>query len=447
MRRTRARILMLTFEYGPIRCGGLATLVTALCRAIDLERFEPVVVLPRSGCSPPWPRVERRSLPYCEADIYRDGGCEVWLLSNPVLDSEAIYPEPFVHASIKKTDEYGERVAELLGELRVDLVHLHDAYGYKCIYEARRLGLPSLLTVHRLHEDEPPLAFAELATSRLVDEVSTVSHSYLREREDFFRVRHRTHVVPNGIDTTFWTEDLLPREPGGRPARLRRLLQELGLPERPTFAYVGRLDGDQKGLDVLIEAYERHLRSAPVNLLVVGEGERALAERLAAAAASGENLRFIHRQHSPEEVRALLGAVDFILIPSRYEPFGLIQLEAMAMGTLPIVSRVGGLRDVIVELGREGGFGRSFEAGSAEELASSVQEMTRLAWSAPEVLTRARHAARMGVASWSAATMARRYEELYRIMLGAGTAPEEGVSSMRVEHLPTRQLEVARPWR
>jgi glycogen synthase len=415
---------MLTFEYGPIRCGGLAALVTALCRAIDLERFEPVVVLPRSGHSPPWPRLERRSLPYCEADVYRDEGCEVWLLSNAVLDSAAIYPEPLVHASIKKTDEYGERVADLLGGLRVDLIHLHDAYGYKCLYAAKRLGLPSLLTVHRLHEDEPPLAFAELATVRLADEVTTVSGSYLREREDFFRLHRRAHAVPNGIDTAFWSEDQLPHEPGGRAVRLRRLLQHLELPERPTFAYAGRLDGDQKGLDVLLEAYARHLRSAPVNLVVVGEGEQALAERLAAAAASGENLRFLHRQHSPEEVRALLGAVDFVLIPSRYEPFGLIQLEAMAMGALPIVSRAGGLKDVIVALGREGGFGRSFQAGSAEELASAVQEMTQLAWSAPEALARARQAARAGVASWSAAAMARRYEELYLAMLGAGSAPE-----------------------
>lgn len=427
MTRARARILMLTFEYGPIRCGGLATVVTALCRAIDLERFEPVVVLPRSGNSPPWPLVERRSLAYCEAEVYRDGGCEVWLLSNAVLDSAAIYPEPMVYASIKKTDEYGERVADLLGGLRIDLIHLHDAYGYKCLYEARRLGLPSLLTVHRLHEDEPPLAFAELATVHLVDAVSTVSRSYLDEREDFFRLHSQVHVVPNGIDATFWLEDQLPPPPDGRPARLRRLLQHLELPERPTFAYVGRLDGDQKGLDVLLAAYARHLRSAPINLVVVGEGDQALAERLAAAAASGDNLRFIRRQLAPEEVWTLLAAVDFVLIPSRYEPFGLIQLEAMAMGALPIVSLVGGLKDVIVELGREGGFGRSFQAGNAEELASAIQDMTTLAGNMA-ALARARQAALASVTSWSATVMARRYEELYRAMLGASPTVPNGVA-------------------
>ncbi len=427
MTKRRARILMLTFEYGPIRCGGLATMVTALCRAIDLERFEPVVVLPRSGHSPPWPLVERHTLAYCEAEVYRDGGCEVWLLSNAVLDSTAIYPEPMVHASIKKTDEYGERVADLLGELRVDLIHLHDAYGYKCLYEARRLGLPSLLTVHRLHEDEPPLAFAELATAHLVDAMSTVSYSYLRERGDFFGRHGQVHVVPNGIDTSFWHEDQLPLAPGGRPARLRHLLEHLELPERPTFAYVGRLDADQKGLDVLLEAYARHLRSAPVNLVVVGVGEPALAQQLAAAALSGENLRFIHRQYAPEEVRSLLGAVDFVLIPSRYEPFGLIQLEAMAMGALPVVSRVGGLKDVIIDLGHEGGFGRSFQAGNAEELASAVQEMTQLLSNVP-ALARARQTAQAGVVSWSAPVMARRYEELYQAMLGARPAAPEGVA-------------------
>ncbi|HEX7843319.1 MAG TPA: glycosyltransferase, partial [Kofleriaceae bacterium] len=348
----RIRVVMATFEYGPIRCGGLAAMLTALCGALDLERFEPVVVLPRSGLEPPWSRAWRHVRSRGAVDVYQSGGCEIWLMEGPLMDGP-IYPEPADVAGIKKIDEYGERLAELLPVLRADLVHLHDAYGYKALYAARKLGLPTLFTVHRLHDDEPALAFGEMAAMRLVDEVATVSAAYARERQDVFAPRERVHILPNGIDPAFWSDP----GPGDRPERLRTLQQRLHLPPAPTFGCVGRLDADQKGLDVLLEAHAV-LPGAPLNLVIAGDGDPALAGRIAAAAARPGTLRFLHRQLAREQVRELFAAVDFAVIPSRYEPFGLVQLEAMALGALPIASRVGGLGDVIVDLEREGGFGR-----------------------------------------------------------------------------------------
>ncbi|WP_437725552.1 glycosyltransferase [Sorangium sp. So ce861] len=427
--RERARVAMLTCELDPIRCGGLATMVTALCRSLDPARFQPVVVLPRSGHTPPWPHVERRLLPYCAADRYQAEGAEVWLLSNPLLDSGGvIYPEPYDHAGIKKTDEYGERVAELLGALDARLLHLHDAYAYKCLYEARRLGLPTVLTIHRLHEDEPPLAFAEMASAQLATAVTTVSDAYRRERDDFFSARQDVQVIPNGIDLDVWSEDALPPEPGGRAARRRRLLRGLELPDRPTFAFVGRFDRDQKGLDVLLDAHHGGLRGAPLNLIVAGEGDRALAERIAAAAAAaGDQVRLLHRMLPPEEVRALLAAADFAVIPSRYEPFGLILIEALAMGAIPIASRVGGLSDVLAgEPPGASGPGRCFEAGDAAGLAAAMREMARLALAVPEAIDDARRAARARAEAYSARRMAARYEALYTALLGARALPAAG---------------------
>jgi glycogen synthase len=417
---------MLTLEYDVIRCGGLATMVTALCRAIDLTRFEPVVVLPRSSHRPPWPHVARHALSYCTADVYRDAGCEVWLLSSPLLDG-AIYPEPLDYASIKKTDEYGERVAEILAMLDGDLIHLHDAYAYKCLYQARRLGLPTVLSIHRLHEDEPPLAFAEMAAVRLADVVTTVSHAYQQERADFFSIRGDVRAIPNGIDLAFWSPHQLASVPGGRAARRSRLAHELSVPDRPTFAFIGRLDRDQKGVDVLLDAHDADLATAPINLILAGEGDRDLSARIAAAAAvPGGNLRFLDHLLSSEQVRALLAAVDAVLIPSRYEPFGLIQLEAMAMGALPIASRVGGLRDVIIDLARDHqaqdahtghGFGRLFDMGDALALAGAVRDVARLVETAPDRIATARAAASERARAHSAERMARRYQELYQELI------------------------------
>lgn len=421
MSHHRPRVLMLTFEYGPIRCGGLAAMLTSLCQSLDRTRFEPVVVLPRSGHVPAWPRKAHRVFPHCEADIYSDGGCEVWLLSNPLLDG-AIYPEPSHVAGIKKIDEYCERTAELLGELRGDLVHLHDAFGYKCLYEARRRSLPSVLTIHRLHDDEPTLAFAELAALRLVDEVTTVSRAYARERQDFFGPREPVHAIPNGIDTAFWSVAHLERGASGRPERLRRLQQRLGLPPAPTFAYVGRLDREQKGLDVLLEAHALLGQGAPpeagpYNLLFAGEGDPALAAHLTAVASASHHVRFLPGLLSREGVRELLGAVDFAVIPSRFEPFGIIQLEAMALGALPIASRVGGLRDVLIDLDEPGGFGKLFPMGDARALAEALSRMALLARGGPEALEPVRQRALAHVQAYSARAMAARYEQLYTSML------------------------------
>jgi glycogen synthase len=423
MTAPRPRIVMATFEYGPIRCGGLAAMLTALCGALDLARFEPVVVLPRSGQAPPWPRIARHALSRGAADVHRDAGCEVWLLDGPLMD-EPIYPEPADIAGIKKIDEYGERLAELLGVVRGDLLHLHDAFGYKALHAARKRGLPTLFTVHRLHDDEPPTAFGELAAVRLADEVSTVSAGYARERGDFFAPRERVHVVPNGIDTGFWSEAALA--PGDRAGRLRALQHRLDLPPGPTFGCIGRLDADQKGLDVLLDAHAQ-LGGAPLNLIVAGDGDPGLAVRLAAAAARPGTLRFVHRQLARDEVRGLLAAVDFAVIPSRYEPFGLIQLEAMAMGALPIGSRVGGLGEVIVELElereRDDGFGRLFEAGDPAQLAAAMRQLAELARRDPAALPELRRRARARAGRYSARAMAERYEALYLAMLERAAGP------------------------
>ncbi|MGL4745832.1 MAG: glycosyltransferase [Dermatophilaceae bacterium] len=322
--------------------------VTALARHVDRERFRPVVVLPRSGHSPTWHHIERRDLPHAVADRYDDDGVEVWLLANERLDGGPVYPEPYEHAGIKKTDDYGERVADLLSSLDLDLVHLHDAYGYKCLWEARRLRVPTVFTVHRLHEDEPPLAFAELVAMRLADHITTVSEPYRVERADVLGLRDDVAVIENGIDLDFWSVAAARTSGRDRAERRRRTVEHLGLSDAPTFAFVGRLDGDQKGVDVLLDVLAAREAPLSFNVVVAGEGDRRLADRIAETAARfPRHVRAIDRALTPEDVRTLFAAVDAVVVPSRYEPFGLILIEAMAMGALPVASRTGGLAAVV----------------------------------------------------------------------------------------------------
>ncbi|EYF01005.1 glycosyltransferase [Chondromyces apiculatus] len=429
----RVRVLVLSFEYGPLRNGGLATAMDALCGALDRQSFEPVIVLPRSGLTPPWPRADRVTGPHCEAEVFRHDGCEIWLLASERLDDGVIYPEPASYACIKKFDDYGERIAELLPRLDVDLVHLQDVFGYKCILAARQLGKPVILTIHRLHDDEPPSAFAELCAVHLADHVTTVSHAYLADNPGFFNAARATRVIPNGVDLAFWHPPDGETVTQGRPARKQHLLDRLGLPPRPTFAFIGRLDGEQKGLDVLLDAWQRARNEAAFNLLVVGEGEEPVRVQVEAAVATGpaDRIRFIHRHCDPAEVRALLGAIDVVLIPSRYEPFGLIQLEAMAMGAIPLASRTGGLAEVMVEMDTPSGFGRLFPPGDTAALAQAMIDLARRAEADPTALDPLREAAAARVEAHSAAVMARRYEALYRDALAEALAETPALATRR----------------
>lgn len=410
------RVAMLSFEYGPIQVGGLATMLFGLCRAIDLGAVTPVLVLPKSRYAPPWRKLREIESTWVRAEVYDADGPEVWLLDNPTLGAAPIYPEPAAYACIKKFDDYGERVVELLPRMDVDLVHLHDCFGYKCLYETRAQRKPTIMTVHRLHYDEPPSSFAELVALNLVDVVTTVSASYLEENRAAFADAKATRVIPNGVDAGFFGFSHDEGATRGRLERRARLLARLGLAPRPTLGYVGRLDGEQKGLDVLERAWE--VGPGDANLVIMGDGEPHVIRDVAALAARApERVRFIHRHAPAEEVREVLGAIDFLVIPSRYEPFGLVQLEGMAMGAVPIASCTGGLKDVIVDIGRHGGFGRHVPPGDPAALAAAMREMVELLQRAPSAVDELRERGRAAAEQHSTRRMAERYEALYAELL------------------------------
>ncbi len=422
----KKRILVSTFEYGPVHVGGLGTMLTGLCNGLEGTRYRPVVVMPGSGYRPSWPLLRRLQSSYCEAEIYDAGPAEVWLLRNDILDGDFVYAEDPLREGIKKTDEYGERLADLLPLMAVDLVHLHDAFGYKCLHRCSQLGLPTLFTVHRLHDDEPPFAMAEMAAVALADEVSTVSRAFAFEARDFFARRERVYAVANGIDHRLWCADdgRSMDDEAARRQRRRRLLARHDLPERITFAYIGRLDPDQKGIDVLIEAWTGHLGNLAANLLICGDGDDVLADEIAElAAADPDRIRFLRGYHRQEQVRELLGSVDHVLIPSRYEPFGLIQLEAMAVGALVIASRTGGLGEVLVDIAEPGGFARLVPPGEPRALARAVRAAALVHESDPGPAARRR----LGVERsklYSFEAMAAGYAEIYDQML-VGTGWQE----------------------
>ena len=107
-------------------------------------------------------------------------------------------------------------------------------------------------------------------------------------------------------------------------------------PAARQIVYLGRLETSQKGLDLLISACEGLLSTEDARLVLAGDGHDARAVRaLAAASPEGERIDFVGRVDGGEKWR-LLAASQICVMPSRYETFGLIALEALACGT-PVV--------------------------------------------------------------------------------------------------------------
>jgi starch synthase len=186
--------------------------------------------------------------------------------------------------------------------------------------------------------------------------------------------------------------------------------------DRPILGVVSRLV-DQKGIDILLEASPMLMR-AGADLVILGSGDRRIVDGL-------ENLRRIH----PDRVGIYIGfnealshlivaGSDLMLVPSRYEPCGLVQMHAMRYGTVPVVHHTGGLADTVRdEDGHPGrGTGFVFEGLDPWSLAHAVDRAMSLRGRQPEAWRALQRRAMAEDFSWDRS--AARYEELYAGLAG-----------------------------
>ena len=104
----------------------------------------------------------------------------------------------------------------------------------------------------------------------------------------------------------------------------------------------------QKGIDLVAAALDA-IVAAGARLVVLGEGDLSLQEALRAGAARHPDQVAVHIGYDEALAHLLQGGADAILVPSRFEPCGLTQLCALRYGCVPVVSRVGGLADTVIE--------------------------------------------------------------------------------------------------
>jgi starch synthase len=264
------------------------------------------------------------------------------------------------------------------------------------------------------------------------DCVTTVSPTYAREIQSpehgakldgVLRERGAGLVgIVNGVDYAVWNpatdaaiaarydaEDLTNK------ARCKGALQrELGLPldaNAPLVACVGRLV-EQKGTDLVAAAMPRILRGTDAQMVIAGDGDPALVAAVEAAVAKSHGRAIFSRAASEALVHRIFAGADIVLVPSRYEPCGLVQLYAQRYGALPVARATGGLVDTIVDCDSklETGTGFLFDEPTADALLGAT-ERAIAARTLPRWQALVRRVMRLD-RGWE--RPARRYEQLYR---------------------------------
>ncbi len=236
--------------------------------------------------------------------------------------------------------------------------------------------------------------------------------------------------IRNGIDTAVWDPATDPAlaaryaagdRPGAvdvaRAANRRALLDLCGWPDDdvPLGVVVSRLT-EQKGIDMLARIVPV-LRHVEMRLLVLGAGEAPLVRTLAAQRADHpRHLAFVEAYDQPL-AHLMFGGGDVFVMPSRFEPCGLAQMQAMRYGAIPVVTAVGGLRDTVVDADRNrDGTGLVAERPDPVDVTAALFRATRL------LVDRRRRSAVVGramVADWSWREPAGEYGALYERLAGA----------------------------
>lgn len=178
---------------------------------------------------------------------------------------------------------------------------------------------------------------------------------------------------------------------------------------------------EQKGIDFVIDIC-RFIGDVPAKLLILGSGDENLTLDLKRQAdLFSSSVSFIN-DYDVQLAHQVFAGSDLLLMPSRFEPCGLAQMQAMAYGTLPIVTDVGGLSDTVIDADVDPEFGNGFVAKSVDTV--GVLDAIYRAKNAWTDRQRKPGIQRRGMTrDWSWVEPTRSYVALYKEML-RGREPE-----------------------
>jgi starch synthase len=404
------KVLSVTSEVYPfIKTGGLADVTGSLPKALRSFGVDSITLVPGYPVFSP---LLGDSAPLFEFDDILGEPAAIRLLQTDdialfILDIPALYDRPGTPYLDENGNDFADNwkrfaalsmAAALIagGELpgwQPDVVHTHDWQSALTSVYMREMGCtrPVVLTIHNIafqgqypasllpYLHLPPRAYdvgcmeyyrdisflkGGLMTS---DIITTVSPTYAREiltprfgmgmdgvlrlRQDYLR------GILNGIDDDVWnpeTDPLLLQTYDADHLDLKRhnrrkLVKHLGLDDDggPIFAAISRLTW-QKGMDMLAYAAD-YLVFSGGKLIICGKGEPGIEQMLLDAARKHPGRIAVNIGYSEELAHLIHGGSDAIIQPSRFEPCGLTQLYGLRYGSIPVVSRTGGLAETVID--------------------------------------------------------------------------------------------------
>ncbi len=395
------RVLLVSWEYPPVIEGGLGRHVRKLSEQLVRDGVE-VHVLTRGGGRLP-----------SEADQH---GVIVHRVREQPFPKE---PTAFVRWVGAMNGHMYARAAELCNRIEFDLVHSHDwLVAGAAQNAAREISRRWLVTVHATeygrhqgwvqNHPQSHIHAAERAMVRSADQVITCSRYMRVHVANVFGVRPaKITAIPNGID---------PRDLEPVHDDLPALRARYAGPDELLVLLVGRLV-HEKGFHLALDALAPILRRrGGVRFVIAGTGtaeaELKRQARQLGLAGHGVFLGWI----GDDMLHSLYRVSDLCIVPSIYEPFGLVALEAMASGCLCVVADTGGLREVVPV---DGTVGLRFPSRDSAALRGVLERVLTDDAERAQLVAEAReHVLRF---DW--AEVARRTGEVYRMLVERTPAP------------------------
>ena len=323
------KVLFLTNEYPPNIYGGAGVHVGYLSR--ELARIIPVEVR-------------------CFGNQHLDEG-NLKVIGFELNTSNFTCPKPLRSAfgAVRRCTDFNTM------NIDADIVHCHTWYShFGGILAKKNYGLPLVITVHSLEPLRPwkreQLAggydlslWVEKTALEMADAIIAVSGATKHDIERLFDVDPaRVHVIHNGIDLNQY-----------RKVDSTGALKRYGIdPAKQYLLFVGRI-ARQKGLQHLVRAIQFMDRDFQIVLCAAAPDTPQLAEEIRVAVERAEAHRpgiiWIDEMVDQQSACELYSHAAVFVCPSIYEPFGIINLEAMACETPVVATAVGGIKEVVVD--------------------------------------------------------------------------------------------------
>jgi glycosyltransferase involved in cell wall biosynthesis len=322
------KICMLTWEFPPRIVGGIARHCLGLSRALVEENHEVHVVTLDFPGTPTFQDVDGVKVHRVSIELGHPNFLTWTFIFNHFIE---------------------KKIAELSRKIRFDVVHIHDWLTASAgIASKYFLDKPLVSTVHSTEigraqglnsPDSHMIDGLEWWMTFEASKVVLCSHSMRGELEHHFRLPpEKIAVIPNAIDTSTYR----------RNSDKETVRSQYGIGSHGKLVlFVGRLV-PQKGVEHLIRAVPLILeRHNGARFIIAGDGwSKSHLENLAASSGCGDKIKFLGFIRDSELAELTMSA-DALVVPSIYEPFGIVALEGMAAGAPVVAANVGGLADIV----------------------------------------------------------------------------------------------------